>query len=56
MRIHFLFAILASLPFINIADSVPKFDIAREYCSEGSSKAILDQYITDEAKAREGST
>lgn len=52
MLIHFPI-VLASLSFIYVADSVPKFDIARECRSEGGSKAILDQCIRDEAKARE---
>ena len=45
--------LFASLPFITIADSVPKFDIARECRSEGGSKAVLEKCIEDESAARE---
>jgi hypothetical protein len=36
-----------------VADSAPKFDIARECQSEGGSTAIMTQCATDEAKARD---
>jgi hypothetical protein len=45
--------LFASLPFITIADSVPKFDITRECRSEGGSKAVLEQCIEDESTARD---
>ena len=45
--------LFASLPFITIADSVPKFDITRECRSEGGSKAVLEQCIEDESAARD---
>jgi hypothetical protein len=45
--------LLASLPFIPVADSVPKFDIARECRSEGGSQAVLDSCARDEAAARD---
>ena len=43
MLIHLPIVILASLPFTEIADSVPNFDIARECRSEGGSKAVLEK-------------
>jgi hypothetical protein len=45
--------LFASLPFIAIADSVPKFDVARECRSEGGSKAVLEKCIEDESAARD---
>ena len=45
--------LFASLPFITVADGVPKFDIARECRSEGGSKAVLEKCIEDESAARE---
>ena len=45
--------LFASLPFITIADSVPKFDTARECRSEGGSKAALEKCIEDESAARD---
>jgi hypothetical protein len=45
--------LFASLPFITIADSVPKFDIARECGSEGGSEAMLKICAEDEAEARD---
>jgi hypothetical protein len=45
--------LFASLPFIAIADSVPKFDIARECRSEGGSQAMLEICAEDEAAARD---
>jgi hypothetical protein len=43
----------ASLPFTLIADSVPKFDIARECRFEGGSQAVLAKCAEDEAAARD---
>jgi hypothetical protein len=45
--------LFASLPFIAIADSVPKFDMAAECRSEGGSKAMLEKCAEDEAAARD---
>jgi len=45
--------LFVSLPFITIADSVPKFDMARECRFEGGSKAALEQCIEDESAARD---
>lgn len=45
--------LFASLPFIPIADSVPKFDMAAECPSEGGSKAMLEKCIEDESAARD---
>jgi hypothetical protein len=53
MQIHFPIVILASFPFTTIADSAPKFDIARECRSEGGSKAVQEQCAADEAGARD---
>lgn len=47
------FFLVASLPFIAIADSLPKFDIARECRSEGGSEAELKKCADDEAAARD---
>jgi hypothetical protein len=52
MLVHLPIVILASLPFIPIADNVPKFDIARECRSEGGSQAVVEQCAADEADAR----
>ncbi len=53
MLIHFPIVILASFPLTTVADSVPKFDIARECQAEGGPKAVLDRCIADEAAARD---
>lgn len=53
MLIHLPIVILASLPFTPVADSVPKFDIARECRSEGGSTAVLERCAADEAAARD---
>ena len=45
--------LFASLPFITIADSVPKFDIARECRSEGGSNVVVEKCIEDESGARD---
>jgi hypothetical protein len=42
----------ASQKLTSIADSVPKFDMARECRAEGGSTATLDACTTDEAAAR----
>jgi hypothetical protein len=51
MLAHLPIIILASFPLTTVADSVPKFDIARECRSEGGSQATLEQCAADEAKA-----
>jgi hypothetical protein len=53
MLVHLPIVIFASLPLTEIADSVPKFDIARECRSEGGSKAVLEKCTADEANARD---
>jgi hypothetical protein len=53
MLIHLPIVILASLPLTTVADSAPKFDIARECRSEGGSATIQEQCVTDEAQARD---
>ena len=45
--------LFASLAFISIADSVPKFDMATECRTEGGSKAVLARCAEDEAAARD---
>jgi hypothetical protein len=45
--------LLASLPFITVADSLPKFDIAAECRSEGGANAMLERCIEDESAARD---
>jgi len=45
--------ILASLPFVQVADGVPKFDIVKECRAEGGTQAVLDRCAADEAKARD---
>jgi hypothetical protein len=42
MLAHLPIIILASFPLTTVADSVPKFDIARECRSEGGSQATLE--------------
>ncbi len=45
--------LLASLPFVPVADSVPNFNIASECRSEGGSKDVLEKCAEDEAAARD---
>jgi len=45
--------LFASIPFITIADSVPKFDIAATCRSEGGSEATLEKCAGDEVEARD---
>jgi len=47
------FFLFASLPFIAVADSVPKFNIVRECRSEAGSKGVLEKCIENESAARE---
>jgi hypothetical protein len=53
MLAHLPIVILASFPLTTVADSVPKFDIAKECGAEGGTKAVLEQCAADEAKARD---
>jgi hypothetical protein len=53
MLMHLPIVILASFPLTTVADSAPKFDIARECQSEGGSKATLDHCVEDESQARD---
>ena len=45
--------LFASLPFLAVADSVPKFDIARECRAEGGSQAVLEDCASNETAARD---
>ncbi len=53
MLAHLPIVILASLPFTAVADTVPKFDIARECRAEGGTEAMQQRCAQDEAKARD---
>jgi hypothetical protein len=53
MLIHLPIVILASLPFVPVADSVPKFDIARECEAEGDTQSLRKKCADDEAEARD---
>jgi len=53
MLIHLPIIILASLHLTPVADTVPKFDIARECQFESASKDDLDRCVTDETQARQ---
>jgi len=53
MLTHLPIIILATLPFTHVADSVPKFDIAKECRSEGGDMAAVERCAVDEAKARD---
>jgi len=46
-------ALLNVQSYASAADSVPKFDIARECRSEGGSKAVQEKCAEDEAEARD---
>lgn len=45
--------LVASLPFIAVADSVPKFDVARSCMYEGGSKDVVTKCVEDEVAARD---
>jgi hypothetical protein len=45
--------LFASLPFITIADSLPKFDMVRECRSEGGSPGMLEKCVEDEPVAHD---
>ncbi len=53
MLMHLPIVILASFPLTTVADSAPKFDIARECQAEGGSKATVDRCVEDESQARD---
>jgi hypothetical protein len=53
MLLHLPIAILASLPLTPVADTVPKFDIARECESEGDTQSLRKKCADDEAEARD---
>ncbi|SDS52703.1 hypothetical protein [Bradyrhizobium canariense] len=53
MLMHLPIVIFASLPFTTVADTVPKFDIARECRAEGGSETTQQRCAQDEAKARD---
>jgi hypothetical protein len=53
MLLHLPIVILASFPVTEIADSVPKFDIAAECKSEGGPAAVQQRCSADEAQARD---
>jgi hypothetical protein len=53
MLIHLPIVILASLHPIAVADTVPKFDIARECRSEGGPPEVQQRCAADEAQARD---
>jgi hypothetical protein len=52
MLIHLPIVILTSLHPIAVADTVPKFDIAKECQSEGGTKQMEQRCADDEAQAR----
>jgi hypothetical protein len=53
MLLHLPIVIVASLPITPVADTVPKFDIARECRAEGGPQAAMDRCVQDEASARD---
>jgi hypothetical protein len=53
MLIALPIVILTSLPLTPVADSLPKFDIARECRSEGGSQSIQERCTADETAARD---
>jgi hypothetical protein len=53
MLIHLPIVILASLPLVPVADTVPKFDIARECEAEGDTQALRKKCADDDADARD---
>jgi hypothetical protein len=53
MLAHLPIIILTSLHPTPIADTVPKFDIARECQFEGGSKPMLERCAADEKQARD---
>jgi hypothetical protein len=53
MLIHLPIVILALLHPIALADTVPKYDIARECRSEGGPPPVQQRCAADEAQARD---
>jgi hypothetical protein len=53
MLAHLPILILASLHPTPVADTVPKFDIARECQFEGGTKEMQQRCATDESQARD---
>jgi hypothetical protein len=53
MLLHLPIAILTTLSPIPVADTVPKFDVARECHFEGGETAVFDRCSRDEATALE---
>ncbi len=51
MQLHLPIAIMLGLPVTPVADSVPKFDMARQCQSEGGDRAVIDRCIADEKDA-----
>jgi len=45
-------SLFASLLFVTIANSVPKFDVARSCTYEGGSKDVVAKCVEDEVAAR----
>jgi hypothetical protein len=52
MLAHLSIIILTSLHPTPVADSVPKFEIARECQFEGGTKAMQERCVADESQAR----
>jgi len=52
MLLHLPIVILTSLHPTLVADTVPKFDIARECRSEGGSQSMQQTCVNDETQAR----
>jgi hypothetical protein len=53
MLLHLPITIMLGLPVIPVADSVPKFDIARECRSEVGEQVGIDRCVADENDARQ---
>jgi hypothetical protein len=53
MLAHLPIIILTSLHLTPVADSVPKFEIARECQFEGGTKEMRERCVTDESQARD---
>ncbi len=53
MLMHLPIVVLATLPFTHVADSMPKFDIARECRAEGGPQLAQQKCAEDETRARD---
>jgi hypothetical protein len=53
MLIHLPIIILTSLQPLPVADTAPKFDIAKECQAEGGAKDMQERCATDERQARD---